>query len=603
MNIVSGAITYEFKADIGDLRTKVDQVRKQFQLTSAQAQSASREMTAGFRSAAKDVDVMSSSVGRASSVLRSFATGFGVAGIAVAFASLSNAAADYTKRLQTMADVAKRTRQDVAAVSGLVSAGGREGVDAKTITSGLDSLGAQANKEFREGEGELTKLLEANNRKITDRAGHLKSTNDLLLDAAALIRDANTEYDKIDIAKAFGLTEEWVKLLEKGPEHLRETQRAAQEAGGAFDRELAGKAQAFADAWNGAWQDFTNAAKSSIEQAAGWLGGLIQQARSWRDSLSPELQMALGIGGAGNRLSDTGSGEVTPVGNEIVIRPRPYGGPDEGQRGRFFRNFNKPSVVPNPSRGGGGSRGGSGAGSDAVERYMQQLERSVELAKAEYDTFAQTTAERQRALNLINAEMAAKREGRALTEQEKNLIAEKSNEQSRYNDLLDQARERQSAMNQLGNTFAAALDDWIVQGGKFKDVLANLARSLASMALQASLTGGGPLGGFLGMAGKGGGLGGLFGAIAGNLFRAEGGSVTGGRGYVVGERGPEYFVPGTSGSIIPNNRMNTGGKGGGVVIHQTFTGDTNPLLLAQQASQIKAETMGAVRQAILRGRL
>ena len=29
----------------------------------------------------------------------------------------------------------------------------------------------------------------------------------------------------------------------------------------------------------------------------------------------------------------------------------------------------------------------------------------------------------------------------------------------------------------------------------------------------------------------------------------------GGRGYVVGERGPELFVPGQSGSIVPNNRL------------------------------------------------
>lgn len=48
----------------------------------------------------------------------------------------------------------------------------------------------------------------------------------------------------------------------------------------------------------------------------------------------------------------------------------------------------------------------------------------------------------------------------------------------------------------------------------------------------------------------------------GNFFggaRANGGSVMGGRGYLVGERGPELFMPGRSGGIAP-----TGSFGGGV---------------------------------------
>lgn len=39
-------------------------------------------------------------------------------------------------------------------------------------------------------------------------------------------------------------------------------------------------------------------------------------------------------------------------------------------------------------------------------------------------------------------------------------------------------------------------------------------------------------------------------------FRAQGGPVAAGRGYIVGERGPEWFVPGRSGAIVPS----TGGR-------------------------------------------
>ena len=37
--------------------------------------------------------------------------------------------------------------------------------------------------------------------------------------------------------------------------------------------------------------------------------------------------------------------------------------------------------------------------------------------------------------------------------------------------------------------------------------------------------------------------------------RAAGGPVSGGSPYIVGERGPELFVPGSSGNIVPNNEM------------------------------------------------
>jgi hypothetical protein len=42
-------------------------------------------------------------------------------------------------------------------------------------------------------------------------------------------------------------------------------------------------------------------------------------------------------------------------------------------------------------------------------------------------------------------------------------------------------------------------------------------------------------------------------------FRANGGPVTSGMPYIVGERGPELFMPNTSGSIISNNRLSSSG--------------------------------------------
>jgi hypothetical protein len=53
-------------------------------------------------------------------------------------------------------------------------------------------------------------------------------------------------------------------------------------------------------------------------------------------------------------------------------------------------------------------------------------------------------------------------------------------------------------------------------------------------------------------------------SVTHDSHRAAGGPVMAGSPYVVGERGPELFVPGQSGSIVPNNR--TGGAAG-VTVH------------------------------------
>ena len=53
-------------------------------------------------------------------------------------------------------------------------------------------------------------------------------------------------------------------------------------------------------------------------------------------------------------------------------------------------------------------------------------------------------------------------------------------------------------------------------------------------------------------------------SIGGNRqVRAVGGPVSHREGYLVGERGPEYFRPSTPGVIIPNNRLTAGGDGAG----------------------------------------
>jgi len=100
--------------------------------------------------------------------------------------------------------------------------------------------------------------------------------------------------------------------------------------------------------------------------------------------------------------------------------------------------------------------------------------------------------------------------------------------------------------NGFTNMFTSALD-----GSKsLMSSIGDLLKSLGSMFLNA---------GFQALFSMGGG--GLFSGI-GNFFsglfggaRAAGGPVTGGKSYLVGERGPELFTPGTSGNITANHKL------------------------------------------------
>ena len=66
---------------------------------------------------------------------------------------------------------------------------------------------------------------------------------------------------------------------------------------------------------------------------------------------------------------------------------------------------------------------------------------------------------------------------------------------------------------------------------------------------------------FGGLGGGGGFLSGLFGG-----FRANGGPVSAGKAYVVGERGPEIVVPNTSGTVISNRDMQAGGANDNITV-------------------------------------
>jgi phage-related minor tail protein len=117
-------------------------------------------------------------------------------------------------------------------------------------------------------------------------------------------------------------------------------------------------------------------------------------------------------------------------------------------------------------------------------------------------------------------------------------------------------------------------------------VMAEIAAASVSAGI-GSLFGGGGGGGLLGVASS------LLGNVLGAPGRATGGPVAPGRAYMVGERGPELFVPGASGKIEA-----LGGGGGGRDVRVSITLNAPSGSEAQALQRSGRQVARAVRSAL-----
>lgn len=100
--------------------------------------------------------------------------------------------------------------------------------------------------------------------------------------------------------------------------------------------------------------------------------------------------------------------------------------------------------------------------------------------------------------------------------------------------------------------------------------------------------------GLLGAATGGGGLGAALGSLTGLPGRATGGPVSPGAAYVVGERGPELFVPTSAGSIAANS-----GPGGTRDVRVAITVNAPAGEAGQALQRSSRQIASAVRRALV----
>jgi phage-related minor tail protein len=182
--------------------------------------------------------------------------------------------------------------------------------------------------------------------------------------------------------------------------------------------------------------------------------------------------------------------------------------------------------------------------------------------------------------------------GKSYTQEQAEAMRRMIEDLPKINALLSQRREIETDLGRIateaGNLIAQGFEDAILSGQKLGEVVRSLGRDLVRLVFSQLVTQ--PLA-------KGVGN-----VLRGIPFMAAGGPVSGGSPYVVGEKGPELFVPHASGTIVPNNKMGGGsGSGSGsVTVNYNIAAGVSRAELApileQERRRLKAEIPDMVRR-------
>jgi hypothetical protein len=169
---------------------------------------------------------------------------------------------------------------------------------------------------------------------------------------------------------------------------------------------------------------------------------------------------------------------------------------------------------------------------DEIETYINSLQKSVDVLKAENDTFNLSNEAKAKAVDMEKLLAAARSAGRQPTEKEIADVQRLATEEGKAKDAHERLTQAFAAANERANFFGeqaiSAIERIGTSGTRAKDVILDFAKALEKAALQALLLGSGPLAQLFGTQGQGGATGGLFGGLLGGrgLFSGMGGGAS-----------------------------------------------------------------------------
>lgn len=432
---------------------------------------------------------------------------------------------------------------------------------------------AQGNKQAAQSFSDLGVNLEA-----------LRAMNpqEQFLTLAQAISELGTEAERTEAARdVFGRgVAGMLPLIQQGGDALRQMADSAIEAGNALSDEQIQRIDNFGDAIGrmattirnegvGAFADFLLYLDKIDAQLARY------QRRNGADMSGKNRAGASGAGwGAiGNPNADAQKtaeqeerdrlrSKWTELGYATEIK---YGDAGVNLEEEYIKKYGAPSNKPRITSSA--STGKSSGGSSSANKAQTEEQKRMNDMRAEASRLIDKNRTDQERYNISIASAKELLDAGLITQQQYKKEAE------RLGDVLKETGDSGTVSAKIiKDSFADALESAIFDFENFGDAAGSILEGVARNLLRAQIID--PLSSALNTAMDKGSVGDFFGG-----FFADGGSPPVGKASVVGERGPELFVPRSAGTIIPN-----GGFGGGSNVTINITNNTGSQVSARQSS-------------------
>lgn len=417
------------------------------------------------------------------------------------------------------------------------------------------------------GGGPLAAFLRDNNVALLDQNGKLRSNAELLSEVANLIKNAATPQERLNIATQFFGRQAgpaMVTALTNGSAGLVKLANDARDAGAVLRNEMVKEAQELNDKWDKLVDSFTKKGQSAIIAGVRTVGEFLDKVDQWATKVLPILKainqfnpVQLGLNAAGLGGDGTSFDERFGFGDGLA------------------KGATRFTVTPDPNRRTNTRSLGQGAGrKDAFQREVEQAEKAIAVMEAETAAIDKGAVARDKAKIVAELETAAKQANTAAGLKNTDVTDEQREKIEQVAAAYEKARAAAEAANgpiaQFGREAAdvnrqlqeAVVDGLrgfedaliaVAQGTKdtkaaFRDMANAIIADLLRIMIRSTITA--PIAGLFNS---------IIGGITGVPGRAAGGPVMAGQPYMVGERGPELFVPKNVGRIVPNHSLRGGG--------------------------------------------
>lgn len=471
-------------------------------------------------------------------------------GIAATVGAVSLVVSKYVSMLDKIGKTAEKLGIDPEFLQKLRFAAEQTGVKVEALDMGLQRF-IRRTAEAAKGTGEAKQALSDLGIALFDQNNQLRNIEEVFFDVADAIANTTDSAEQVRLAFKFFDSEgvALVATLKEGSEGLRNFYQEAENLGIIISRDTIKKAEQFADAFNRIKKQI-NAIVSGI------LGAFLPALEKVSGKISTWLATMRGADGTFDELGKTIGTKIVNAFADAVIAA--------GQFGDFIEQ----TILD--------------VKHSFYELHIAILEmiQSMPLAESQLDAIAEVEskfawatgeagerakvfAERIKKIGLesINTTIKLNETKDSVDAMGNSFVGLKKFGEG-FNRIFNDGSNKLADLEKLGENVAKTLEDGLVDafmnirsGAEgLRDVMDSILKQIVAELIRVFIVqkAVGAVTGFFG-----GG-------------KASGGPVSAGKAYIVGEKGPELFVPGSSGGIVPNNQLATAGAGAGANVNVSF---------------------------------